>query len=296
MNSYGTDWGDDGFFWLPYDFIMNQVKIDGKVEGTLLSSAYVLLDKKNSDSLPQAPDEQEDLPNNLPNLEIVSWQASYNSNPGGQGVLQYKIVNSGTEIASEVEVSLVLSQNADLNPLYDEYYSVTTESVIIPDGLAPGQAIMRDKDGMLSFKFPKIPSGEYYLHLLVDEHDWEFESNEDDNVSASDKSIALLSDLPDVAINFWFAELDYETKQGKLDYIIVNNGDTPTEEGSKFEINLNLERIDPEPNYDEIAEMPPEELNKLSQLELDELYGVVSLWQQKITETLPPLAGQEPTM
>jgi hypothetical protein len=284
MNSFGTEWGNNGFFWLPYDFLPTEVEINGEIDGTLLSGAYVLTDAQNTTTQKEmassiigseddalVPSLEEEA---LPNLEIVDWQASYDPKVEGEGVLQYKILNSGTEsiAAEEVDVVLLMSESPSINPLFEyeeDYYWVQDE--MIPVELAAGQAVSRDETNMLSFTIPYVPSGKYYLHLVVAASEEVIESSLYDNVSSSQQPVSLINDLPDLAIDFWFVDLDYRNRRGKLEYVIVNQGNTIAEAEEGWKISLKLFNLD--------GEETEESQNQEG----------ITLWEQTITEPLPPL-------
>ncbi|MDM8563673.1 C1 family peptidase, partial [Candidatus Marithioploca araucensis] len=137
MNSWSTDWGDNGFFWLPYQFIPTRVIIDGEDTGDLISGAYVLVDKDNAslsssvETSAALPPSRDDL---LPNLLVADLQISYdNFKPKAQGELQYTIGNDGTVAvpANSMWVHLILSKNSSLKTDYheDDYYLLIKDMV-----------------------------------------------------------------------------------------------------------------------------------------------------------------------
>lgn len=289
MNSYGIEWGDNGFFWVPYTFLPTTVTINGQAQGTLLSGTYVIMDEENN--------ELNHLANTttttgyLPNLEIVNWQVSYDPKIEGVGILEYTLTNSGLAAAptQRVEVSLVLSPQPDLDPRYDEFYVVEVEP--IPFALEAGQAVSRDENNPRAFEIPAVPSGEYYFHLVVDLYDDVEESNEDDNVSASAKSLVLETDLPDLAIDFWYAELDYESGKGTLEYVISNQGETVAQAppGENLKMSLKWYRIDERPKFDKIEE-------EMSYEEMDRILGRFPIWETSTFEPLPPIGDNDPKL
>ena len=245
MNSWGTEWGDNGFFWLPYQFISTRVTIDGKDTGDLISGAYVLVDKDNaslsSSTETIAPPSLDDLPN----LLVADLQVSYdNLKPNAQSQLQYTIVNDGTVAvpADSVWVELILSKNPSQKTDYheDDYYWLATD--MVPFELAPGQSVTRTEIGNEEpFVFPEeIMPGEYYLHLIVNGYDGKSEqvlteSTKSDNIKTAEGGPLTVfgevlpvnvDNLPNLTIKSW--EVNYDTFQrgaeSELQYVIENNG------------------------------------------------------------------------
>jgi len=290
MNSYGIEWGDNGFFWVPYTFLPTTVTINGQAQGTLLSGTYIIMDEENSELNHLASAKTEMATSAyLPNPEIVNWQVSYDPKIDGQGVLEYTLTNSGLAAAPDkgVEVSLVLSPQQNLDPRYDEFYVVEVEP--IPFALEAGQAVSRDENNPRAFEIPAVPAGEYYFHLVVDLYDDVQESNEDDNVSASANSLVLETDLPDLAIDFWYAELDYERGEGTLEYVITNRGETVAQAppGEKLKMSLKWYRIDERPKFEEIEE-------EMSLDDMNRHLGRFPIWGTSTTEPLPPIEDGDP--
>ncbi len=227
INSWSPNWGDGGYFWLPYDFAR-----DG-----IMSEAYVLEDAENSvPTDPQEPTEPEPDYSTLPNLSVASWNASYDPRPKGSGVLTYTVTNSGTGTAfAGADINLMLSTNTTITS--SDYYVVYEEIVFDLDS---GDSVYRDEDNALSFCFPDgIPPGTYYMALWVDDLDEVVESNEGDNVSRGDRTVSIYNSLPDLSVNTWYANWD-GSGNGTLTYEVENRGASATAT-SDWWINLILD-------------------------------------------------------
>ena len=236
INSYGLNWGDNGYFWLPYDFAAQEVVI----------GAYVLEDTENTVTPephdPTIPDPTGDLPN----LEVMSWDADYDPRPRGEGSLQWKVINTGTGVApAGANVNMILSANSDITSsdilvIYEE----------IPFDLDPGHAAYRDEDNTISFTFPdSLEEGIYFMALWVDDLDEIVESNEEDNISLADNQVTIENDKPDLNIRMWYTTWHYYW--GSLIYEVANDGNS-TIDTSDWYINLVLSTDQIIGNGDEI--------------------------------------------
>ncbi len=239
INSWSQNWGDDGFFWLPYSFAAQGI----------LSEAYVLVDAENGQEMPSTdePTEPEPDASILPNLTVESWNVSYDPRPRGTGTLTYSVLNSGVGTAyAGADINLMLSQNADIG-IYDYYVIYET----IPFDLQPGEVVYRDSENSISFQFPdQLESGVYYMALWVDDLDAVAESNENDNVSLGSSLVTIQSSLPDLNVNTWYAEWDLYGN-GALTYEVINTGDSGTTTIDWY-INLILDRDQSVGNGNEI--------------------------------------------
>lgn len=225
INSWGIQWGDGGFFWLPYT-IASQV----------MTQAFVLTDLPNDDhdtDVPVVPIQDDDLPN----LEVLSWSATYDPQPGGSGKWYYEVVNSGSNTAGPgADVNLILSKDSRIDT--SDWFIVYEE---IPFELEPGESAYRDETVPRSFQFPSnLSPGAYYMAVWVDDLQEIEESRENDNVSYGNDLITIsLPSLPDIAIDYWWASWNSYTGAGVLEYTVINKGTAATT-GTDWDINLVL--------------------------------------------------------
>jgi len=220
INSWSTSWGDSGFFWMPYDFLPK-----------VTFQMWVLDDGPNGDVTP-TPDPPAPPPSgDLPDLQVVSWNAQFDTNLGGSGKLAYEIRNggAGTVPTGVASVAFLLSKDdritaADTYVVYEQ----------IPFEMVPGDKVYRcyaDIPGCdpvdenpIGFEIPPtLEPGVYYLGLLLDDIDAVAETDESNNAAVSDGTSTFTNNSADLEVNTWYVEWD-DAGQAALTYEIANIG------------------------------------------------------------------------
>ncbi len=214
MNSWGTKWGDKGFFWLPYDKFT-----------AVVTFVVEVIDSKNDGSIDETQIPLAPVRTELANLQIDSWSISYYGQAGGDGTLQYSVTNSGNTTAPEgINVGLFFSKDKYLNS--SDFYIVFEE---VPFEIEAGTNIYRDDTNELPFNFPdNLEAGTYYMGLLVDDVNEVDESYETDNLSWGDGPAEIEAiNLPDLSVDSWWLSWE-ENGDATLEYSITNIGTVAT--------------------------------------------------------------------
>jgi hypothetical protein len=218
LNSWGQNWGDGGFFWLPYAAANYTVDTPNGVH-PVLTGAVVVEDLPDAFEPPPDPVDPP-LPTQLPDLQVTDWKANFDGRPGGSGSLQYTVTNTGVATApAGAYVAVVVSS--------DPTFKTGTSLVVyerIPFTMPPGTTAYRDQSHAIAFNFPHdLQPGRYYMAAWADIWNDVVESNEDNNISPAANLIEIANTLPDVEGLSWYAEWN-GFGNGALTYDIINNG------------------------------------------------------------------------
>ena len=210
LNSWGQDWGDRGFLWIPYDTFR---------DWRLGWHAFTVEDLPNTGVRRPAPAPEPDL-EALPNLVVAHWDVRHN---GAEGWLSYQVSNHGT-VDAPINVSVALMLSADRHFNTSDHY-VFSEQIPFAMPAASG-AHRSEQEGNAAFvTLPEhIPPGDYYAAMWVDDLNRVRETNERDNVSRTDGvAFSIVSDKPDLTPISWYYEYNL-AGDVHLEYQVQNIG------------------------------------------------------------------------
>ena len=201
VNSWGSNWGNNGFIWVDYNFFINTfLQRDANGNGVLLTMSDSAIKSPETNNPPPANNSQ------LTGVELSAWVEedvstfSITKNPASRKVL-FNFYNTGTQTATTTKPwnSFYLYYNAynadDYGIIFN--YNFTSQNVAenkyvcgetscdfnisIPPKNNFGFRFLSTNILQTDYTLPANLNGQYYLVLIVDGSDVFKEYDEDDN-------------------------------------------------------------------------------------------------------------------
>ncbi|MCP9766452.1 hypothetical protein EGI22_00940 [Lacihabitans sp. LS3-19] len=201
VNSWGTNWGNNGFIWVDYNFFINTfLQRDSNGNGVLLTMSDAALKSTEKENPTPVNDSQ------LTGVELSAWVEedvstfATTKNPASRKIL-FNFYNNGTQTAGVTkpwnsfylyynaykadDYGIIFNYNFTSNNLGVNKYSCNEKScdfnISIPPKNNFGFQFLSTNILQTDYSLPATLNGQYYLVLIVDGSDVFKEYDEDDN-------------------------------------------------------------------------------------------------------------------
>jgi len=201
VNSWGSNWGNNGFIWVDYNFFINTfLQRDANGNGVLLTMSDAAIKSTEVNNSPPVNNSQ------LTGVELSAWVEedvstfSTTKNPTSRKVL-FNFYNNGTQTATTAkpwnafylyynaydadEYGIIFNYNFTNQNLAENKYKCGENSCDFNLNIPPrsnfGFQFLSSNMLKTDYTLPSNLNGEYYLVLIVDGSDVFKEYDEDDN-------------------------------------------------------------------------------------------------------------------
>lgn len=250
VNSWGSNWGNNGFFWVDYNFFINTfLQRDANGNGVLLTMSDAAIKSTEVKDPPPVNDSQ------LTGVELSAWVEedvstfSTTKNPASRKVL-FNFYNNGTQTATvnkpwnafyiyfnpynANDYGIIFEYNFTNKNLAENKYvcgETTCEfNISIPPRNNFGFRFLSTNMLRLDYTLPSNLNGQYYLALIVDGSDVFKEYDEDDNFFYTTEN----------PISFKNGQAGRLSSNGaEFSFLNDTKFDSPSEQKSKFRTAIN---------------------------------------------------------